>query len=214
MAAEKVKNVKTTHLCERRFEVRSLKNVDGKGKTRKYVHLQQYEAKNEKQVLESMRNGNTFTRGTAEDVLSALRDFFVEEMRYGRRVYIPGIGYFSLTAGVKEPITGAPGDVTGDDVRITGINFRPESNLLHDIGKKMHFVWADYGKSSLPYQGPDEVLKRVKEFLETNDSVTVSSFSVFAGLTKHATRRYLKYFCEKGIMVKVGSDRSPVYMLK
>jgi predicted histone-like DNA-binding protein len=214
MAEGKSKSKREPHLCERKFEVRIIKNVDGKGETRNYVHLQQYEAKKEKQAIEAMQNRSTFSRGTAEDVLSALRDFFVNEMREGRRVYIPEIGYFSLSAGLKESYSGETSKITGDDICISGINFRPEASLLRDIGENMHFIWQDHPKCSLPDSTPETVLEKIKEFLKTEDGVTVSSFSVYAGLTKYATRMFLNYFCNKGIMVKTGTDRSPVYLMK
>ncbi len=214
MAKGKSKSKKNPHLCERKFEIRILKNVDGKGKKRKYAHLLQYKAKDEKQAIEAMQNRSTFSRGTAEDVLSALRDFFVIEMREGRRVYIPEIGYFSLSAGLKESNTGKTSEITGDDICISGINFRPEASLLRDIGEDMHFIRQHYPKGSMPNSTPETVLEKIKEFLKTEDGVTVSSFSVYAGLTKYTTRLFLNYFCNQGIMVKTGTDRSPLYLMK
>lgn len=200
--------------CVRQYEVRTIKNVDGNNKEREYVHVLHYQPKARKQVLEALMHRNSFSRGIADAALTALRDFIVEEMRMGFRVNIPEIGSFSLSAGVKNPKANADDEINDEDVGVTGINFRPAASLLHDISLDLQFVKTKLSAGNAPYRTYDEALEKIKEYLKNHEYLSVGKFSIATGYKKYTIRKLVKYFCEKGIMVKVGSDRSPVYMLK
>ena len=57
-------------------------------------------------------------------------------------------------------------------------------------------------------------ISKIKEYLEENRFITTRALRLLFGLTQYTAQKWLKYFCEKGIMVKDGTRHSPIYFLK
>ncbi len=211
MSEVKSKYEKPEYTDVLKYDIYTLENAVGSGKSRRYVRLLQHEPKNADQVKEAIQKRSPITKGATSGVLTELRDLMIEELRNGRRFYIPEIGYFSLSAGLETD--GEDGRVNGDDVCITGVKFRPEASLLADIRHNLHFSRAHFKKSSTQFD-EEEILAKIKDYVQENGYVTVSFMSRQLNMTKYVMRKWFTHFCEEGILVKGGTDRSPVYMLK
>ena len=48
----------------------------------------------------------------------------------------------------------------------------------------------------------------------TGTFVITRDLRLLFGLTQYTAQKWLKYFCEKGIMMKEGTKHSPIYFLK
>jgi len=57
-------------------------------------------------------------------------------------------------------------------------------------------------------------VEKIKEYLVENRFITTRALRLLFGLTQYTAQKWLKYFCEKGIMVKDGTRHSPIYFLK
>lgn len=198
---------------ELKYDLYKIKNSQGTGEDRQFVRLIQHEAVTARQLQEMIQNRCSLTKGDVAAVLSELRDIAVHEFKMGRRFYIPEIGYFSLSASLEMPEENPDKKITGKEVRITGINFRPEAGFLHEVQRGVRFVRSRYSNQSTFYS-EESLLSKIKEYLQTNRYITCKVLRIQFGLTQYTAKKWLNYFCEKGIMVKEGTPQSPIYFLK
>ena len=133
------------------YDIYMLNNAQGTGEKRQYVRIVQHEPMTEKQLQEKIQNRCSLTKGDVAAVLAELHDLLVEEFSMGRRFYIPEIGYFSMSASLEMPEENPNKKITGKEVRITGINFRPEGKLMEEVQRNVHFVRSRYSNQSTKY---------------------------------------------------------------
>ena len=198
---------------ELKYDIYTIKNAVGSGESRQYVRLVQYEPMDEKQLQTKIQNKCSLTKGDVAAVLAELHDIAVEELANGNRLFIPGIGYFSLSASLEMLEDKPEKKITGREVRITGINFRPEATLLREVQRCVHFVRSRYSSQSTQYT-EEKMLAKIKDYLQDNRYITSSIMRMQFGLTRYTTDKWLKLFCDKGILVKDGPPHSPIYFLK
>ena len=136
---------------ELKYDIYTLNNAQGTGEKRQYVRIVQHEPMTEKQLQEKIQNRSSLTKGDVAAVLAELHDIFVEEFSMGCRFYIPEIGYFSMSASLEMPEENPAKKITGKEVRITGINFRPEEKLVKEVQRNVHFVRSRYSNQSTKY---------------------------------------------------------------
>ena len=198
---------------ELKYDIYTIKNAAGSDEDRQYVRLMQYEPMDEKQLLAKIQDWCTLTKGDVAAVLAELHDIAVSELTGGNRMFIPGIGYFSLSASLEMPEDKPGKKITGREVRITGINFRPEATLMQEVQRGVHFARSRYSSQSTQYT-EEKMLAKIKDYLQDNRYITSRIMCMQFGLTRYATDKWLKLFCAKGILVKDGTPHSPIYFLK
>lgn len=198
---------------ELKYDIYTIKNAAGSDEDRQYVRLMQYEPMDEKQLLAKIQDRCTLTKGDVAAVLAELHDIAVSELTGGNRMFIPGIGYFSLSASLEMPEDKPGKKITGREVRITGINFRPEATLMQEVQRGVHFARSRYSSQSTQYT-EEKMLAKIKDYLQDNRYITSRIMCMQFGLTRYATDKWLKLFCAKGILVKDGTPHSPIYFLK
>lgn len=198
---------------ELKYDVYTINNATGSGESRNYVKVMQHEPMSARQLQEKIQQRCSLTRGDVAAVLSELHDIFVEEFQMGRRFYIPEIGYFSMSASLEMPEDNPDKKVTGKEVRISNINFRPEASLLQEVQRGIHFVRSRYSNRSTQYTG-EKLLAKIKEYIQDNRYITSRALRLQFGLTHYTAKKWLNHFCEQGILVKDGTPRSPIYFLK
>ncbi len=196
-----------------KYDVYTINNATGSGEVRNYVRVVQHEPMSARQLQEKILQRCSLTKGDVAAVLSELHDIFVEEFRMGNRVYIPEIGYFSMSASLEMPEDKPDKKITGKEVRINGINFRPETTLLQEVQRGIHFVRSRYSSRSTQYT-EEGLLEKIKEYIRDNRYLTSRALRIHFGLTQYSAQKWLQHFCEKDILVKDGTPRSPIYFLK
>ena len=90
----------------------------------------------------------SLTKGDVAAVLFELHDIVVSEFSMGRRVYIPELGYFSLAVNLEMPADKPNKKITGKEVRLRGINFRPEAGMLSEIDRNNNYKRSKNSNSS------------------------------------------------------------------
>ena len=198
---------------ELKYDIYTIKNSQGSGEDRQYVRLVQHEPMTDKELEAHIQNRCSLTKGDVAAVLKELHDICAQEFSMGRRFHIPELGYFSLSASLEMPEENPDKKITGKEVRLTGINFRPEADLMNEIERNMHFVRSKYSSQSTRYT-EDNLLAKLKEYFQENRYITVRLMRMTFGLTQYSAQKWLNYFCEKGIMVKDGTPHAPIYFLK
>ncbi len=195
-----------------KYNICTLNNSEGKGESRQYVRLMQDEHITAKQLQQQIQNRSSLTRGDVVAVLSELRDLAIHEFQLGHRFYMPGIGYFTMAASLEMAEESTDKKITGKEVRLTGINFRPETGFLQEIQQGIRFVRNPYSAQSIQYT-EDSLLSRIREYLQTNRYITCKIMRTEFGLTRYSAQKWLTHFCNKGIMVKAGTLHAPIYFL-
>lgn len=198
---------------ELKYDIYKLRNSQGTGEERSYVRIVQHEPMSENDLRERIQDRCSLTKGDVAAVLAELHDIAVEEMSNGRRFYIPELGYFSLSASLEVPKERSDKKITGKEVRIAGINFRPESKLMQEIRRGVSFVRSKRSCQSATYTG-DQLFAKIQDYLKDNRYITARIMRFQFGLTQYATQKWLKFFCEKGMLVKEGTPRLPIYFLR
>ena len=163
---------------ELKYDIYTLNNAQGTGEKRQYVRIVQHEPMTEKQLQEKIQNRCSLTKGDVAAVLAELHDLMVEEFSLGRRFYIPEIGYFSMSASLEMPEENPDKKITGKEVRITGIKFRPEGKLMEVVQRNVHFVRSRYSNQSTKYS-EEKMLENIKEYLQKNRYITTRMGSSF-----------------------------------
>lgn len=195
-----------------KYDVYTITNAEGSGEERKYVRLKQHEAMTAHELEATIQQRCTLTKGDVAAVFSELHDIVVTEFSMGRRVYVPQLGYFSLAVNLEMPEENPDKKITGKEVRLRGINFRPEAGLLQEIERNIHFVRSEYSSRS-NFFTEEKLWARLQEFFKENRYLTVSLMRMKFGLTRHMAQKWIDYFIAKGLLIKDGTPRSPIYFL-
>lgn len=195
-----------------KYDVYTITNAEGSGEERKYVRLKQHEAMTAHELEATIQQRCTLTKGDVAAVFSELHDIVVSEFSMGRRVYVPQLGYFSLAVNLEMPEDNPDKKITGKELRLRGINFRPEAGLLQEIERNIHFVRSEYSSRS-NFFTEEKLWARLQEFFKENRYLTVSLMRMKFGLTRHMAQKWIDHFIAKGLLVKDGTPRSPIYFL-
>ena len=193
-------------------DVYTITNAEGSGEERKYVRLKQHEAMTASELEATIQQRCTLTKGDVAAVFTELHDIVVSEFSMGRRVYVPQLGYFSLAVNQEMPEDKPDKKVTGKELRLRGINFRPVGGLLREIEKRVHFVRSEYtGRSNIYTE--EKLWTVLQEFFQENRYLTISLMRMKFGLSRHMAQKWIDHFIAKGLLVKDGTPRSPIYFL-
>ncbi len=195
-----------------KYDVYTITNAEGRGEERKYVRLKQHEAMTASELEATIQQRCTLTKGDVAAVFTELHDIVVSEFSMGRRVYVPKLGYFSLAVNLEVPEDNPDKKITGKEVRLRGINFRPEAGLLQEIDRNVHFIRSEYtGRSNVFTE--KKLWTVLQEFFQENRYLTISLMRMKFGLSRHMAQKWIDHFIDKGLLVKDGSPRSPIYFL-
>ena len=195
-----------------KYDVYTITNAEGSGEERKYVRLKQHEAMTAREREDTIQQRCFLTKGDVAAVFTELHDIVVSEFSMGRRVYVPKLGYFSLAVNLEVPEDNPDKKITGKEVRLRGINFRPEAGLLQEIDRNVHFIRSEYtGRSNVFTE--KKLWTVLQEFFQENRYLTISLMRMKFGLSRHMAQKWIDHFIDKGLLVKDGSPRSPIYFL-
>ena len=195
-----------------KYDVYTITNAEGSGEERKYVRLKQHEAMTASELEATIQQRCTLTKGDVAAVFTELHDIVVSEFSMGRRFYVPKLGYFSLAVNLEVPEDNPDKKITGKEVRLRGINFRPEAGLLQEIDRNVHFIRSEYtGRSNVFTE--KKLWTVLQEFFQENRYLTISLMRMKFGLSRHMAQKWIDHFIDKGLLVKDGSPRSPIYFL-
>lgn len=196
---------------ELKYDIYSIANSQGSGEERKYVRLKQQKAMTASELEATIQNRCSLTKGDVAAVLTELRDIAVHEFAMGRRFYIPEIGYFSLSIGLEMPEDKPDKKITGKEVRLRGINFRPEASFLQEVGRNMHHVVrSEYTSQSRKYD-EEKIWAKLQEYFKNERYITIKLMCNQFGLSRYMAQKWLDLFISEGRIIKDGTPHSPIY---
>lgn len=196
---------------ELKYDVYTIQNAEGTGEERRYVRLQQQDPKSGNELARSIEECCTLTDSDVKAMFAVLHDYAVQEMSEGRRFCVPGLGYFSLSVELEQDSEQPDKKIRGNDIRLRGITFRPEQQLLREIGRRVSFVRSKYTSQSVKYT-EEELWGKVTEYFKTTRLLTSRAMQKEFGLTQYSAQKWLNLFVAKGLLTKDGTRHSPVYL--
>jgi predicted histone-like DNA-binding protein len=198
---------------EIKYEIHNIENSQGTGEKRAYVQLRNNPAMTTDELGKEVEQACSVTSSDLKAVMAELATIAVRELSQGNRFYLPEIGYLSLAVGNVPPSAKTNGKITGKDIYLRSINFRPEKKLLRMVQRQVRFVKSDYSTLSANY-GADELWARVSAYLSVHCFITRRIMCVEFGLSDYKARKWLELFIAEGRLVQSCTRPQALYFLK
>ncbi|MGI6224000.1 MAG: hypothetical protein ACOYJG_10345 [Prevotella sp.] len=193
------------------YEIHTLKNIPGEKKERKYVVLRHLNHLSEDEMESYIEASCTLTKADVRGVLTALRQFAIEQLSQGNNFYIPGIGRLSLEVRLDKNANSPNHKLTGKDIFLRGLNFRPEKKFFDEIALDMNFKQSDYTTLSPDYE-EERLWAAVSDYLSTHEFLTRPIMRKQFGLSKYNVIKWLTRFIESGRIRKLSINHHYIYM--
>lgn len=196
-----------------KYEIQSIKNVQGTGKQRYFVRVFEQSPRSTSQIEQDIQDNSSLTKGDVKAALSAMNSCITLDLSQGRRFHIPGLGYFSLSVGIGANAKDDIAKLRGNGLHIRNIKFRPEASLLNVIRENVRFERSSFTSVSRTYTKED-----VKSYLQiyltqTAKCITRRTLQSELGLRPNMAQKWLRHLVAMGFLVKAGARTSPVYFL-
>lgn len=147
------------------------------------------------------RLSSSLPAGELEHALDDLKRVMLHEMEKGNAVSLPGIGTFRLS--LKGDIEVKDGYYHGRDVRVAGINFQPDRELL---SKAMEFEVSQVPYGQAFDTEEDDIDQRLTTLFANHESVTHKDvrFAFDWTLTPHRISALLQRLVSEGRLIREG----------
>ena len=195
-----------------KYEIHYLPNAGGNDETRRFAHIFEEPAMSDKQMIERIAKHSCLGEGEVSAVLMRIRDIIEEDLKDGRRVNIPEIGYLSLSADLTMDDLKPDSKVRADYVSVKGIKFRPNADLLKQVKHHTHFEKSQYTSRSYPFS-EDTLKEKIKEYLKVHRSINRRTLEMEFHIRKQTALNWLKKLVDSDFLIKEGSRTAPVYFL-
>ena len=192
------------------YDIHTLKNSEGKDEERKFVFLQQREPMSDDEMEARIQDACSLTRGDVRAVMSEVRELLVSELSSGARFHLPGIGWLSLTASLDKEATKPGHKITGNDILMNGIQFKPESKLYKEVSQNVSFVRGKHTSRSVEYT-EDALWAKLSDYLTHNAFITSKRMRDEFGLSRYKALQWLDLFISEGKLVKDDTSHMSIY---
>ena len=102
--------------------------------------------------------------------------------------------------------------VTGNDIRLRNINFKPTAELLNEVSRHVKFERSKFTTRSRQYT-EEQLWNKMVNFLKENEYICRRDMEFHFSLRQQTALKWLKHFTEKGLLVKKGASNAPIYFL-
>lgn len=195
-----------------KYEVQHLENAAGSGEARPFIRLHQGVAMTAEQLAATIAESSTLTPADVKAVMSELCHYAKQELKSGNRFYLPEIGYLSLSVGNTPPDKLPHGKITGKDIYVRNVDFKPEAKFLNEIKREVNFEKSHYISKSVSYTA-DDLWQKVETYLTENHYITRRIMGIQFGLSRYKAAQWFERFVEEGRMMKKGTRHQPLYFL-
>ena len=156
----------------------------------------------------SLRLPSVMPKGELIAALNTMQRVMVHELEKGNAVSLPGIGTFRLS--LKGGIEVKDGSYHGRDVRVDGILFRPDRELLDEV-RRFEVDQTPYGLKF--YIDESEVEARLAELFADKQTITHKDVSTAFGqtLTRGRVTALLNRLVGEGRLVREGRGAQAHY---
>lgn len=158
---------------------------------------------------ESINKKCSLTPSDVWGVLTALRTEFYEAFSQGYSVHLEGIGHFSLSLKCEPDVD--PKYVSSKDIKVKGIRFVPEKELLEMLKAVQFEHDTDDSRHSSDMDHPEMMIK-IDRYFSENQFLRRVDFEKMTGFNKSKALRTLKELVKNGVLKNVGTVNMPMYI--
>lgn len=197
---------------EIKYEIRTLENAGGEGKSRKFVALHTQSPMTEGQMAEYMEANSTLKKGDIKAVFTEFRQLAISQLQQTGHVYLPGIGWLSIQAGLKAKAQQDGHKITSKDITMQAIQLKTEKHFYETVKKGIRFAKSDYSTQSVEYT-EDTLWPKIADYIEKNQFITSAIMQKNFGLSRYMVNKWLSLFVEEGKLEKKGIKNNRVYFM-
>lgn len=197
---------------EIKYEIHNIENSQGTGEKRIYIQLHNNPAMTADELSKEIQETCTVTPSDVKAVMTEICHIAIRELSSGNRFYLPEMGYLSLSVGNIPPSLKPNGKITGKDVFLRNINFKPEKKFLKEVQKNVRFVKSDYTTLSTKYT-EDRLWSKIEGYLSHHRFITRRTMRSEFGLSDYKAKQWLDRFVASGKLTKEGTRHQPLYFI-
>lgn len=160
------------------------------------------------ELADIIHSRSSLTKGDIYSTLIGLGQVLSERLRAGQRVYMDGIGYFSVSLRCKEIRTKK--DMRASNVGVKAVEFRADKHLRSDLLSAKVKRTTQIGHSAK--LSDEEVNRRVDKYFKENPVMTRKVFQSVCQMKEGKALRHIKRLLEEGKIRNMGTQRQPIYM--
>ena len=172
--------------------------ADGMANKKKapYPKMQTYTMFDYAQVIKRIHTHSpAFSEATIRGVIDTLVETVIDVLPMGHNIKIDGLGVFSLSLGFCD----SPDDKEKSSYRhvnARSVNFKVDKNLLKTINRQNTFERAEPGVKRYKKlkTSPAQRLAKALEFIERNNQMTLTDYTILTGLSRSGASQELKHF--------------------
>ena len=180
---------------------REMPDMNGTGERKAYYKVKTYSnLSSENFVKKICYPGSGLNQGDVAKVMCRMVDEMKRWLAEGHTITIDELGTFSLSIGVMdddevEDFDGNGKKVTAKRIGVRGVNFRPDKQLVRDIGSKckLHKGY-DSPNNRSPYT-LDQRLKMAQDYIAEHHFMRVRDYETMTLLPHSTAAKELRDFC-------------------
>lgn len=180
---------------------REMPDMNGTGERKAYYKVKTYSnLSSENFVKKICYPGSGLNQGDVAKVMCLMVDEMKRWLAEGHTITIDELGTFSLSIGVMddeevEDFDGNGKKVTAKRIGVRGVNFRPDKQLVRDIGRKckLHKGYESPNNRS-PYTR-DQRLKMAQDYIAEHHFMRVRDYEAMTLLPHSTAAKELCDFC-------------------
>jgi predicted HTH transcriptional regulator len=127
----------------------------------------------------------------------------------GNRVHFDGLGYFMMTLS-SEAIESSK-EIRAESVHFKSISFRPEAGLKKEF-KTIRLERAPR-KAHSSTLTEEAIIQKLKAYFALYPTLSSREFRALCSLQHTTAATRLKALVKKGVLLKIGQPKFPVYVL-
>ncbi len=160
-----------------------------------------------KKFAKEIEVSTSMTKGDVKGLLASISQLLSGYLADGKRVHIEGLGYFQLA--ITAPAFKDPSKMRGDYIRVKGINFFPEKELMDNF-KDINFKKATNKKHSDKLTNKD-IENLLSNYFKSHSYMKRADFQYLCGFTKTTALRHIRILVNNNILKANGNRNSPLY---
>lgn len=160
-----------------------------------------------RKLAELIKECTALSTADVKAALDALAETISFELSSGRRVYLEGLGYFSLT--LTCPPVCSPKEIRAESIKVKNISFRPDVDWK-DRFRGVTLQRTRLKNHSLQYSDIEIDGLLTSHFLD-HTYITAREFCRLCGYTQATGGRKIKQLVEVGKLCRVGYGSAVMY---
>lgn len=181
--------------------------LDKENSKKYYPRTLDLETAGVKEIANRISDISTFSEADVMAMVQALGDMMGKLLKEGKRVYLPGIGYFHLTIEGKQRIIDPESKKI--QLNVKDVNYRVDK-VLKDSLSGIQFQRVIAGKQGVAFDSKN-LDKLLTDFFIENKQLTRHDLEKLGGITSTTAWRILRQLVKEGKLVNFGSGHKSLY---